>query len=303
MALLSLLAETLPAGGLLAAHLDHGLRPGSAEEAERAAAMAAGIGVDCLVERRDVAGLAKERGKGLEEAGRAARYDFLRRALSGWGGDHIVTAHQAEDRAETVILKLARGGGPGALAGIPAVSGKAVRPLLGFSKLELLSYLKDKGLGHIEDQSNKQTRFRRNQVRRDLLPLFEALNPAYLSALGRACELAAAEEDFWRLRLDELEAAMVAGDLGGGFLIEAAQMSALTLAEKRRLAGRILRRISVPGRGGGEPVSFQSVEDMLGVLARPGSGGLDLPGGRRAEWRGRFLRAGPASRFEPKSYK
>ena len=115
--------------------------------------------------------------------------------------------------------------------------------------------------------------------------------------MGRAAELAAAEEDFWLLRLDGLEADFVEPDCDGGYLMEAAPLSSLTLAERRRLAGRILRKIVVPGRAGGEPVSFRTVEDLLLVLSRPGSGGLDLPGGRRAEWRGRFLRVGRASRY------
>ena len=209
LALLSLLRETLPQGGLLAAHLDHGLRPGSAEEAEEAAMMADRLGVDCLVEAKDVARLARERGKGLEEAGRFARYDYLSRVLRGWGGDFIVTAHQADDQAETIILKLARGGGPGALAGVPSVSGQVVRPLLGFSKKELLDYLKARRLDYIEDHSNLDRRFRRNQVRRDILPHLAELNPAYLAALGRAADLASAEEDFWRSRLETLEAVLV----------------------------------------------------------------------------------------------
>lgn len=299
-ALLALLAATLPAGSLLAAHYDHGLRIESAREAELAKAAAQKLGVDCLVEAGDVASLAKERGKGLEEAGRAARYDFFKRALDGWGGDVIVTAHQAEDQAETIILRLARGGGPGALAGIPAINGLAIRPLLGFSRRELLGYLESRNLDYLEDQSNYDPRFRRNQVRRDVLPRLAELNPAYLAALGRAAELAGAEEDFWRLRIDRLEAVLTAPDSEGGFLMEAAGLAALTLAEKRRLAGRMLRKVFVPGKAGGEPVSFRTVEDFLGVLAKPGSGGLDLPGGRRVQWRGRFLRIGPASRFELK---
>ena len=85
--------------------------------------------------------------------------------------------------------------------------------------------------------------------------------------------------------------------------MEATGLAALTLAERRRLAGRILRKVAVPARAGGEPVSYKTVEDLLGVLAKPGSGGLDLPGGRRAEWRGRFLRVGRASRFGSKAGK
>jgi tRNA(Ile)-lysidine synthase len=295
--LLALLAASAPLERLMAAHLDHGLRPESSAEAQKAALVSKSLGVPCLIEAKNVAALAKERGKGLEEAGRSARYDFLHRALDDWEGDLILTAHQAEDQAETIILKLARGCGPGALAGIPALSGRVARPLLSFTRGDLARYIAERGLSHTEDQSNQDRRFPRNLVRRSVLPLLAELNPGYLSAISRAAELAAGEEDFWRGRLDQLEEALVTGDGNGGFLLEAAAMGGLTLAELRRLAGRVLRKVNPPGRAGGEPISRRTIEDLLMVLGRPGSGGLDLPGGRRAEWRGRFLRVGPASRL------
>jgi tRNA(Ile)-lysidine synthase len=296
-ALLALLAAALPPERILAAHLDHRLREGSGGEAVRAAARARRLGLECLVEARDVGALAGERGKGIEEAARLARYEFLESVRLRWGGDFILTAHQAEDQAETIILKLARGGGPGALAGIRAGNGRILRPLLGFSRAELAGWLALSKLEWIEDASNLDRRFRRNQVRQDVLPALAALNPAYLWSMARAAELAAAEEDFWDRRVGELEAELVEAEPGGWFSLESARFNNLGLAERRRLAGRLARRVVLPGPGGGEPAGFKTVEGVLELARRPGAGGLDLPGGRRVEWRGRRIRIGPASRF------
>jgi tRNA(Ile)-lysidine synthase len=297
MALLSLLAENLPKENLLVAHLDHALREESAKEALWAGQVAKKMGLAFKTARREVKLLAQERGKGLEEAARKARYEFLEGELSLWGGDYIVTAHQADDQAETIILRLSRGVGPGGLAGIPEVNGRIIRPLLGLTRSEILTYLSGSELTWLEDPSNSDPRFDRNWVRLNILPAMETLNPAVKTALGRAASLAAAEEEFWQSWLDRLEGSLVANLSDGRFSLEAAGLMALTLAERRRLVGRLLRRIKIPSPGGGEPVSFQSVEMFLDYVGREQEGGVDLPGGRRVQRQGRFLHIGLASRY------
>jgi tRNA(Ile)-lysidine synthase len=297
MALLALLRRHLGPGSLLAAHLDHGLRPGSAAEAQRAGEMAGRLGLECRTARVEVGLLARERGKGIEEAARAARYDFLLSILSCWPGDHVVTAHQAEDQAETIIMKLARGGGPGALVGIRAVSGPVLRPLLGFGRDELRGYLRARGLGWLEDPSNADQRFGRNLVRREILPQLGRLNPAFLAAFGRASGLAACEEEFWDRHLDGLLERLGYREDGDWLGVLGQGLAGLGLAEARRVCGRLLRRVGPRRPGGGEPVSLASADMILGIAGTPGGGGLDLPGGRRAEWRGQYLYVGPASRY------
>jgi tRNA(Ile)-lysidine synthase len=258
-----------------------------------------------LVERIEVERLARERGKGLEEAARFARYGFLKKALEDWPGDYLVTAHQAEDQAETVIMKLARGAGPGALVGIGAKGTfgegqgvRALRPLLGESAKGLREYAAAKGLGFIEDPSNLDERFGRNLVRNKILPVLGQLNEGYLAAFGRAAEIAAAEEEFWDERLRGLEEKLELRAERGWFGVRAQGLAQVTLAEKRRLLGRLMRKVRLDKPGGGEGVSFSGVEAALGFLERPGAGGVDLPGGRRVEIRGLFIYIGPSSRNE-----
>jgi tRNA(Ile)-lysidine synthase len=299
-ALLSLLAQSLPKNQLLAFHLDHSLRPSSRQEAVETASMAAKIGVECLCERIDAQALAKRRGKGVEEAARAIRYELLDQHLNRWGGDWIVTAHHAEDLVETVILKLARGVGPSSLVGIPAVNGKIIRPLLSFSKKEILAHLNDNALSWVDDPSNLDGRFKRNQVRKEIVPEIEKLNPAYLEAFRRASKLASAEEAFWENHLEELQKKLVTVLDDGDYQLEVFELMRLSLAEKRRLVGKVLRMVEIPKPLGGEPVSFASVDTLLKIAQQPGAGGVDLPGGRRVQWWGRFLRIGLASRYRAK---
>lgn len=304
-ALLALMAAFLPAERLLAAHLDHGLREGSGLEAQAAAETAGSLGVRCVLGRAGVADLARERGKGLEEAARSARYRFLARVSREWPGDWVVTAHQAEDQAETVIMKLARGAGPGALVGIGARAAlgdgaTVVRPLLGESRPGLMAYLAERGLGFVTDPSNQDERFGRNLVRRRILPELERLNPAYLAAFGRAAAIAAGEEEFWEAHLDALMARLGFKGDRGWYAVLAEGLAGLGPAERRRVLGRLMRLVRADKPGGGEPVSLAGVEAAMAFLENPGAGGLDVPGGRRVELRGRYAYVGPASRLGAK---
>jgi tRNA(Ile)-lysidine synthase len=298
---MSLLARYVVKDRLLAAHLDHALRATSAQEAERAVGMAKAMGIACVVDRIEVEKLAKERGKGLEEAARAARYGFLEKILDNWPGDYLVTAHQAEDQAETVLMKLTRGAGPGALVGIKEKSGQIVRPLLGFERVELIKYLEREGLEHMCDPSNLDERFSRNLVRLRILPVLEKLNPAFATAFGRAAGLAAAEEEFWELHLEGLMARLGFREDRGWYGVKAADLETLSLAEKRRVMGRLSRLVRLDRPGGGEPVALSGIGMILDFCGTPGAGGQDLPGGRRVEWRGQYVYVGPASRYNTKS--
>lgn len=102
-----------------AAHLDHGQRPTAGRDVAFVEELCRSLDVPLTVERADVPALARERGVGLEEAGRMARYDFFRRTADRLGAQRIATAHHAADQAETVVLNLVRGTGMQGLAGIP----------------------------------------------------------------------------------------------------------------------------------------------------------------------------------------
>lgn len=135
-------------------HVDHGLRPGSAGEGAAVQSLATRWGADFVQLTVSVAG-----GPNLEARARRARYEAL--------PDDVLTGHTAEDQAETVLLFLMRGVGPAGLAGIDPQR----RPLLGVRRSETVALCALLGVKPFSDPSNDDPRFRRNRVRRELLPL------------------------------------------------------------------------------------------------------------------------------------
>ena len=185
-----------------AAHLDHGQRPTAGRDVAFVEELCRELDVPLTVERADVPALARERGVGLEEAGRMARYDFFRRTADRLGAQRIATAHHAADQAETVVLNLVRGTGMQGLAGIPPVRGRIVRPLLETSREDIETYLEVHRLSHVEDETNRDTALRRNLLRREVMPRLAELHDGAAANICRTAELLRQEDAF----LDSLAA-------------------------------------------------------------------------------------------------
>ena len=172
-----------------AAHLNHGQRPTAGRDVDFVRQLCRELDVPLTVERADVPALARERGVGLEEAGRMARYDFFRRTADRLGAQRIATAHHAADQAETVLLNLVRGTGMQGLAGIPPVRGRIVRPLLETSREDIETYLEIHRLSHVEDETNRDTALRRNLLRREVMPRLAELHDGAAANICRTAEL------------------------------------------------------------------------------------------------------------------
>ena len=177
---------------LTVAHLDHGLRPDSADDAAFVAAAAAGLGCRAELRRVDVAARAADAGVGVEEAGRDARYAILAELADpdGW----IATGHTADDSAETVLINLMRGSGLSGLRGIPLRRGRVVRPLLGERREWIRARLDAAGAAYRADPSNEDAAYLRNRVRGELLPLMEAIRPGAVGRIVQYAALAAADD-------------------------------------------------------------------------------------------------------------
>lgn len=170
---------------LLAAHLDHGLRPESRREAEQAATFCKALGVACVTARQDVAA-GTSNNKGLEEAAREARYAFLSRTRDEAGAHFIALGHQLNDLAEDVLMRLTRGSGWPQLGGMrcfdPARS--LLRPLLLTPRKDIEAQARELGLPWLEDPSNQDQAYLRNRMRHNVLPLLMQENPNFLQAVA-----------------------------------------------------------------------------------------------------------------------
>ena len=180
VALLDMLQREYPKAPILLAHVNHGIR---GEEALRDRNFCENIakerGLKIAFLDIDVPALAKERGQSLEEAAREVRYAFFADLMKERGIPLLLTAHHADDHLETILFRIARGTGLSGLCGIapirPFEVGNLVRPLLGFTKQEILQYCKENNLSFVTDSTNADTTYARNRIRADVLPILESL--------------------------------------------------------------------------------------------------------------------------------
>jgi tRNA(Ile)-lysidine synthase len=185
LALLHVLARLAPKHGFsLTAHgVNHGLRPEAEAELELAQKLAGSLGVPFA--RTD---LQLAAGGNLQARARAARYGALEVARAAAGAHYIATAHHADDRAETVLLRLLRGAGPRGLAVLPARAGDRIRPLLRARRSDVLAHLDRHALSFATDASNHDRRFQRVRVREELLPLLTELSPGIVNHLNHLAD-------------------------------------------------------------------------------------------------------------------
>ncbi|HKW85715.1 MAG TPA: tRNA lysidine(34) synthetase TilS, partial [Nitrospiraceae bacterium] len=194
VALLSLLTELAPSWklALWAVHINHGLRGAESEEDARfVASLCERLGVQLIGERVDLTNPARRRlRQSLQEYAREARYAAMQRVGQALGVDKIALGHTADDQAETLLMWMLRGSGTTGLAGIPANREPLfIRPLLDFSRADIVSYLRTQKLGVREDSSNAKLLYLRNRIRHELLPAMKRFNPALVKVLGRQVEI------------------------------------------------------------------------------------------------------------------
>jgi tRNA(Ile)-lysidine synthase len=199
--------------------------------------------------------------------------------LASGQGPHalIATAHTADDAAETILLRLARGSGLRGLRGIPARRGRIVRPLLHARRSALRAALDAAGIRYVTDPSNADLAHARNRVRAELLPALERLNPAAVEALVRFGRLAAEDDDL----LDALAAAELARRRDGE------DQSIDWHRPPTRALGRRVVRLAI-----GDPApSAERIEALLDAAEGPRGGiAIELGGGRGASVRERRIR-------------
>ncbi|HEY3493929.1 MAG TPA: tRNA lysidine(34) synthetase TilS [Polyangiaceae bacterium] len=180
----------------LCAHgVDHGLRPEAPAELALAAAHARTLGVPFATTRVSVAA-----GGNLQARARGARYEALEAAARAGSATLLATAHHADDRAETVLLRLLRGAGPRGLAVLPARDGARIRPFLRARKSDILAHLSRHALPFAVDPSNADPRHQRARVRETLLPLLVELSPGIVGHLNALADALSTDEPPAELR-------------------------------------------------------------------------------------------------------
>src|SRR5210317_554747 len=267
------LPETLNLS-LEAAHLDHGLRAVSRDDAAFVAQLCHQLGVPVTVARQDVAEIARRRKGNLEEVARDVRREFLEATAKERNCDLIVLGHHAGDQAETFLMRLMRGAGTAGLAGMRQVDGRVIRPLLSFHHEELVTYLQESGFAWREDESNIDHAFTRNRIRHQLQPLLESFNPNITSQIAGLCEQLRLDEDFWS-ELANRTLTELGTRVDGGYSIQRGALAELSPS----LASRVIRAALHEIRGDLRSITATHIGDVLQlVCAGPPQGELHLPG-------------------------
>ena len=168
--------------GLFAHGVDHGLRAAAAGELDVAEDFARRLEVPFTRSAVRVAP-----GGNLQARARAGRWEALRAAASRAGVDRIATGHHADDRAETVLMRILRGTGPRGLAALPALDGDRIRPFYRARRTDIDAHVARHAVPHALDPSNHDPRFLRTRIRGELMPVLQALSPRIVEHL---CDLA-----------------------------------------------------------------------------------------------------------------
>ncbi|HHV34192.1 MAG TPA: tRNA lysidine(34) synthetase TilS [Syntrophomonadaceae bacterium] len=281
IALLSILKELAPSLSLdlYAAHLNHLLREEAWEDAAFVQEFARSMEVPVTVGYARVAHLARTHKMSIEEAGRWARYCFLRHVASRVGAQRIAVGHHLGDQVETVIFNFLRGAGAAGLAGIPVRNRGVVRPLLGVTREEIEDYCRSHGFTWCTDVTNLATDYQRNRIRVELLPyLRQYFNPQVDRAVTQTADIISQENAFLNDMVGFLLWELAEEGAQGEFKVSLDKFLSFPLAIQRRLLRKVIRR-----EGGGlKDIGYQNYEDCLSFLkeSRPG-GELHLPQGLR----------------------
>lgn len=261
------------------AHFDHGLRAGSGDDAEFCRRVADSLGLVFRAGRGDVTALARQEKRSVEDAARSARYAFLAEAASVEGCTVVATGHNADDQAETVLMRLLRGSGGSGLRAMvargrfPAKGAtelSLVRPLLETSRDEIVRYCNEEGLEFVDDPSNQSLEYTRNRLRHEVLPALRAVNPAVDQALRRTARALSRDEDYLE---EQAEAALAQCTVQDG------------LSRRRLLAlhpALLIRVLRLAARRKSVQLQADESEKLL-ELVQAGRGQLDVSREWRAE--------------------
>ena len=261
-------------------HVNHLLRGADADADQHfVQEICDSLGIPCTVLRVDVAKLAQERDGNVEEIGRRVRYDAARELAQKLCTEQgvsrqkakILTAHTADDRAETFMMNVMRGSGMSGLASIPRHRGLIYRPLLDYTHDQLKDWLKTRGLDWHEDATNTDTYYLRAYMRHNVLPLLKARNPMLVQTVCKIADLMTDEDDYLEGKAARKLRQITLRKSESSLVVDALKLSSTDVVIARRVV-RIVARQLIPEAW----LEFRHVDAVLEAVAA-GVGVANLP--------------------------
>ncbi len=277
MVLLEALSE-LVENCLIVAHLNHKFRGDSAaSDADFVRAECDKRGITCVVREIDVPAEMERAGTGAQETARSVRYQFLYDVAREYGASTIAFGHNADDQAETVLMRIIRGTGMYGLSGIPYKREHdgvlLVRPLLNVTRNQIEKHAKEHGLAYITDQSNFSTKYFRNLTRMEILPYLEQYNPQLSNSLRQLAEIARDENEYLDYEAKAHIQEAVRRDKNQ-LELNVREFTKLDIAIQRRVIHLLLKEYRTR-----QETTYRNIEDIIKLAANPHpSKSLDLAG-------------------------
>jgi len=263
---------------LIVTHANHGLRGEQSDrEAEFVRKIADELKLPFVIEKIDVLGYMGEKGLSKQAAARELRYDFFERASKKTSANKIALGHNADDQAETVLMRLLRGSGASGIAGMRAVRDKIIRPLIEIKRDEITEFVKEKRLRYVEDPSNLEPYYLRNKIRLNLIPLLkEEYNPNIVDTLRETAEIIRDEDEFLESYCSTILSDIIQSKGNEAIEIDVLKLKNFHIAIKRRIIRIVLKML----KGDLLKISVVHVEEILNSINKGFSGkSLNLPDG------------------------
>lgn len=262
-----------------AAHLNHSIRGAEADRDEDyVIGLCKKLKIKCYTEKTDVPKLAQEKGMTEEEAGRRARYEFFERVLSENNIDYVATAHNKNDQAETVLMRIIRGSGLTGLRGIKYKREDCViRPLLDVSREEIENYCREAEIDFKTDSTNKDDNYTRNKIRHQLIPLASEINPSVIDALANLSKTLGDDADFIDNYAKRLYARINPPLFKGSY--KAIDIESLKLIDNRSIVSRIILLCARDAMGSGYSLEKKHIDSICSFFESEGNGSINLPKG------------------------
>ena len=237
------------------------------------------LGIPCTALRVDVAKFAQERDGNVEEIGRRVRYDAARELAQKLCAEQgvsrqmakILTAHTADDRAETFMMNVMRGSGMSGLTSIPRHRGLIYRPLLDYTHDQLKDWLKTRTMEWHEDATNTDTHYLRAYMRHNVLPLLKARNPMLVQTVCKIADLMTDEDDYLEAKAARKLRQITLRKSESSLVLDALKLSSTDVVIARRVV-RIVARQLIPEAW----LEFRHVDAVLEAVA-VGVGVANLP--------------------------
>lgn len=221
---------------IVVAHVNHMLRDVADLETEYVQSFCKKLGIECYVKKADILEISKTQKKGTEEVGRQVRYDFFDEVAKKTNSNKIATAHNSNDRAETVILNILRGSGLSGLKGIePIRDNKYIRPLINTDRQDIENYCNDNKLEPKYDKTNNENIYTRNKVRNTVISYIKKeFNPNIIKTINRLSSLATEENEYLQaITKQEFENLLI--EKTENIILDLHKFNSLNLVIKRRL--------------------------------------------------------------------